>query len=102
MELGKFSQKDLDSNLSYLGNKYLVSTYLLKLLQLKSRVLGTLLSFGMLLSLSIQPSIVHWRKDPYDDLTLTHSPLNPSLLDKVTFPVIIDSDPNSKYLQSPI
>ena len=56
----------------------------------------------MLLSPSIQPSIVQWRKDPSDDLILTHSPLNPSTLDKLTFPVIIDPDLNSKSLQSPI
>ena len=51
---------------------------------------------------SIQPSIVHWRMDPFDDLTLIHSPLNPSISDRVRFPVIIDPDPNSKSLQSPI
>ena len=51
---------------------------------------------------SIQPSIVHWRMDPFNDLTLIHSPLNPSIFDRVRFPVIIDPDPNSKSLQSPI
>ena len=80
----------------------LLCTYLLKLLQLNSRYLVRLLSFGMLLSPSIQPSIVQWRKDPSDDLILTHSPLNPSTLDKVTIPVIIDPDLNSKSSQSPM